>query len=246
MVVAKIVADNKLVEPVISHRLLAVGSILNLARTGDVIWGIGANGKTLDHPARYRELDIRAVRGPLTRQFLLAQGYDVPEVYGDPGLLVGKLWPREHCARRFERRAVSVVPNLHDREHAAGRSDVTDPTDNVWTVLGTIAASELVVGSSLHAIVAAESFGIPARLVTSTTEPRFKYEDYYRGTGRADFRPAPDVETAITWGGEQPPSREVQPLLDAFPSDLWLNARGERAECRPLQIIPASDEHERP
>ena len=224
MIVSKIVLDSGLVEPATRHRLLAVGSILNLARTGDVIWGIGANGKTLDHPAAYRELDIRAVRGPLSRAFLQAKGHAVPDVYGDPGMLVGRLWPREHTARGFRPRAVTVVPNLNDMHLAAGRSDAVDPTSDVWGMLGTIAASDLVVGSSLHSIVVAESFGVPARLVTSSAEPRFKFEDYYRGSGRHEFRPAPDVDTAIAWGGEPLPSWNPKPLLDAFPRDLWVNA----------------------
>jgi pyruvyltransferase len=224
MIVSKIVVDNNLAEPAVPRRLLAVGSILNLARTGDVIWGIGANGKTLDRPASYRELDIRAVRGPLTRTFLQAKGYEVPEIYGDPGLLVGSLWPREQTARGFLPRAATVVPNLNDMHHAAGRSDAIAPTTDIWETLGTIASSDLVVGSSLHAIVVAESFGIPARLVTSSVEPRFKFEDYYRGTGRPGFRPAPDVDTAISWGGEPLPSWDPKPLLDAFPRDLWVSA----------------------
>ena len=242
MIVSKIVADNDLAEPALPRRLLAVGSILHLARTGDVIWGIGANGKKLDHPAAYRELDIRAVRGPLTRAFLQAKGYEVPETYGDPGMLVGRLWPREQAARRFRQRAVTVVPNFHDMHHAVGRSDAVNPTtDNIWETLGTIAASDLVVGSSLHAIVVAESFGIPARLVASSVEPRFKFEDYYRGTGRPGFCPAPDVDTAISWAGETPPSWDPKPLLDAFPRDLWEDTHDESGRSRPLQVMPTSD-----
>ncbi|MCP2264680.1 polysaccharide pyruvyl transferase family protein [Promicromonospora thailandica] len=221
LIVARLVADNELVESDSPRRLLAVGSILNLARAGDVLWGIGANGKTLDQTAPYRELDVRAVRGPLTREFLRQKGYDVPAVYGDPGLLVGRLWPREDVARGTRPRAVTVIPNLHDLHHARNRSDAVAPTTELWKTLAAIAASDLVVGSSLHAIVVAESFGVPARLVSSSVEPPFKYEDYYRGTGRPDFRPAPDVDTAVDWGGEPLPSWDPGPLLAAFPRDLW-------------------------
>lgn len=221
MIVSRIVANHGLTERDGTRRLLAVGSIINLARAGDVIWGVGANGKTLHRLTTYRELDIRAVRGPLTRAFLQEKGYHVPAIYGDPGMLLGRLWPREHAARRVRPRPVTVVPNFNDMPHAVGRSDVVDPRTYVWDVLGALAASDLVVGSSLHAIVVAESFGVPARLVTSSVEPRFKYEDYYRGTGRNEFRPAPDVETAIDWGGEPLPSWDPKPLLDAFPRDLW-------------------------
>ncbi|MFI2487944.1 polysaccharide pyruvyl transferase family protein [Promicromonospora kroppenstedtii] len=232
LIVARLVAREGLTEPVSPRRLLAVGSILNLARTGDVLWGIGANGKTLDHPPAYRELDVRAVRGPRTAAFLRAKGHTVPDVFGDPGLLLGRLWSREQIARDTAPRAVTVVPNLNDRHLAVGRSDAVDPTGDLTATLGAIAASDLVVGSSLHGIVVAESLGIPARLVTSRAEPAFKFEDYYRGTGRPAFRPAPDVETAIGLGGEPPPAWAPGPLLAAFPRDLWQDPPGPPAQSR--------------
>lgn len=33
-------------------------------------------------------LDIRSVRGPVTRNILMDLGYDVPSVYGDPAILL--------------------------------------------------------------------------------------------------------------------------------------------------------------
>ncbi len=36
----------------------------------------------------YKTLDVRSVRGPLTAKFLSKRGIFVPEIYGDPGLLI--------------------------------------------------------------------------------------------------------------------------------------------------------------
>ena len=54
-------------------KLLAIGSILSFAKDNDLIWGCGINGK-LPNKSDYSFscLDVRAVRGPLTRQFLWA------------------------------------------------------------------------------------------------------------------------------------------------------------------------------
>jgi pyruvyltransferase len=88
-------------------------------------------------------------------------------------------------------------------------------------VLQTIAASEFVTGSSLHAIVIAESLGIPARLMRSSHEPEFKYLDYYLGSGRRGYEAAGSAGEAMARGGEPAPRWDPDPLLAAFPRDLW-------------------------
>jgi pyruvyltransferase len=202
-------------------RLLAVGSILRLARTGDVVWGIGANGKSLEGAFGFDSLDVRAVRGPLTAEFLRRKGIAVPEVFGDPGLLVGRLWEFEHWRGIRGARDVTVIPNLNDATSKVWDSRIVDPRSEVTSVIKAISSSRFVTGSSLHAIVVAESFGIPARLIRSDKEPEFKYLDYYRGTGRSGFTPASSIEEAVDMGGEAPPQWDSEPLMNAFPRDLW-------------------------
>ena len=113
--------------PTRDRRLLSVGSVLSLARDGDVVWGTGVNGKSVDVDPPFSSLDVRAVRGPKTRAHLTAHGIDVPEVYGDPGLLVGRLWSREQLRARQSRRAVTIIPNLNDLSRTPRDSRVVNP-----------------------------------------------------------------------------------------------------------------------
>ena len=76
-----------------TQKLLSMGSILSYAMDNDVIWGTGVNGKTPDSAYQFSNLDVRAVRGPLTRKFLLDRGISCPEIYGDPTLLFPTLFP---------------------------------------------------------------------------------------------------------------------------------------------------------
>jgi pyruvyltransferase len=198
-------------------RLVAVGSILHLAQNDDVVWGAGLNGKALALAPGVQRLDVRAVRGPRTRELLLEAGHDVPEVYGDPGALVGVLWDRPTTART---RDLTVIPNLNDARGHPSHPALVSPRTSLEKIIGIIASSRFVTGSSLHAIVIAESFGIPARLIRSAAEPAFKYEDYYRGTGRDTHRAAETVAEAVALGGE-PPAVLDPALLRAFPADLW-------------------------
>ena len=203
------------------HRLLAVGSIMHLAAEGDLVWGTGMNGKKLTTDLPFSQLDVRAVRGPQTQRVLEDKGIHAPAVFGDPGLLVGQLWSRAELTGKQAPRKFSVVPNFHDFPQFPRTDETVNPTGKLWQVIAKIAASDLVVGSSLHGIVIAESLGIPARLVLSKTEPLFKYQDYYEGTGRTGFTPANAVAEALQLGGERLPEWNPTPLLDAFPYDLW-------------------------
>lgn len=225
MLVAQIVSELGLREPAENRRLVTVGSIMAKTKPGDVIWGTGVNGKNMDTGAA-PHLDVRAVRGPRTREMLMSVGSLVPPVYGDPALLWSRYWPREYylsSSPSVHLRPLTIVPNYNDAGTMDG-PEVVSPLGVPHDVIRQIAASEFVCGSSLHAIVLAESFGIPARLVRSKVEPPLKYDDYYMGTGRETYSVAECVEEAVAMGGERPPSFDIEALRSSFPADLYINS----------------------
>lgn len=221
ILVDEIIKLHGLTQPREDKRLVAVGSIMKLTKPGDIVWGAGINGKSLN-PGAAPHLDVRAVRGPLTRELLMTAGTQVPETYGDPGLLWSTFWPVKHYSSHHDRGRipVSVIPNFHDVLDTGPHLRI-DPLQDPHRVAELISMSDFVCGSSLHGIVIAESFGIPARLVRSAAEPPFKYDDYYSGTGRSDYLVAESVEDAIRMGGERPPIFCSKALLEAFPFDAY-------------------------
>ena len=210
-------------------RLLTVGSILSLASTGDHVWGTGINGKSRHIPLNASRLTIHSVRGPLTRAILQKQGFDVPEIYGDPGILVSRYWPSPQGDTPTE---PLIVPNFHDYPSLRGRPNVLNPRVGLDACVAAIAASSMVVGSSLHAVILAESFGIPARAIRSAVEPTFKYEDYYEGTGRANVKIAATVDEALDLGGTTLTHLPMDAVEDSFPSQLWSPAPHHREDVR--------------
>jgi pyruvyltransferase len=97
--------------------LLGVGSILQMAREGDVVWGAGVNGRNVEDEPSWRAIDVRALRGPLTREYLARKRPDLalPTVYGDPGLLLFDLFPALLTRRtRPAHPERIVIPNLND------------------------------------------------------------------------------------------------------------------------------------
>lgn len=215
-------------------RLLAVGSIMHMAKDGDVVWGTGVNGKVALGEHCYRRLDVRAVRGPLTAEWLaMNKNIEVPHIFGDPGLLIGHFWPELKTVPKS--RKCTIIPNLNEVHRFRDHPSFVSPVAPLERVLRTIAESEYVVGSSLHAIVIADSLGVPSALLESGAEPAFKYEDYFRGTGRVSYTAFTDLSKAIAHASSVSSESSDDPLgdwnksalVDAFPAEMWGPSRAE-------------------
>ena len=171
-------------------RLLTVGSIADQARVGDVLAGVGFR-----RPSQAIRLPdstvIWGLRGPLSLRLVEALRGPVMGVsfLGDPGLLASQLWP----ARGFEtKQGWLVIPHYRHLSPIAARyrqqlpSDVTlqSPDCSPSEIAHAVRTSEGVISSSLHGLVFAHSFGIPAiPLLPPKGEGTFKYLDYAESIG---------------------------------------------------------------
>ena len=173
---------------------------------------------------RQKLLAVGSVRGPLTRQFLIENfGIAVPEIYGDPALLLPYLFP-EFQKKENPTYEYLIIPHYSDVKMfpKSEYSNVVYATDPWNEVIEKILDSKFVISSSLHGIIVAEAFGIPARwLRVSKGEPLFKFHDYYLGTNRAISTYATTLEEALSLGGEDPFECDLQKLYDAFPFDYF-------------------------
>lgn len=213
--------------------IAAVGSILHWAPSESVIWGTGVNGKHLGETLA-SGLDLRAVRGPLTRELLVAQGHSVPEVYGDPGLLVPELFS-DLVSEASQIQGVGIlgIPNLNDlpswqdvlMSRPAKGVVLQSPQVGPEVAIRAIAAAEAVVTSSLHGYIIAEALGKPVSLVTSPSEPEFKYRDYVEGTGRTRLQARATLKDAVGALSATEFSWNSESLKRAFPAELWKEVR---------------------
>ncbi len=206
-------------------KLLALGSLLYFANTGDVLWGTGSNNKyTNPSDYNFKSLDVRAVRGPLTKAFLEEEfGIECPEIYGDPALLFPYLFP-EFRRKKEPKHPYIIIPHLYEISSFSKENGehIVHPTEPWNEVIEKILDSEFVISGSLHGIIVAEAFGIPARYVRlSEKEPLFKYVDYYLATGREGCSFATSVEEALNMGGEAPVIFDPERLYDSFPFEFW-------------------------
>lgn len=203
-----------------ARRLFTIGSVLHFARSGDTVWGSGINGKIPAERHVFRHLDVRAVRGPRTANWLRERGIAVPEVYGDPALLLPHIFGKRFASRPM-RKAV-FVPNLNDLTSMQSPIPVVSPLRGWNHVIAQILEAEFVLASSLHGLIIAEAYGVPARYVRLTEkEALFKYEDYVLGSGRESLEFARSIPEALEMGGMPAIRWDPEPLLAAFPYDLW-------------------------
>ncbi|PKD21200.1 exosortase [Salegentibacter salinarum] len=160
---------------------LAVGSILHHATKHSIIWGSGI----IDHEQEIAEANFRAVRGPQTRDYLLKLGYRCPEVYGDPALLLPKYY-NPQVKKKYK---IGVIPHYHDYKTAVaffgdkpGIKVIDLLTMNVEEVTRQILSSENIISSSLHGLIVAHAYQIPALWVEFSDKifgNGIKYVDYF-------------------------------------------------------------------
>ena len=162
-------------------RMAGIGSILEFLPSDfdGAVWG---SGLMYGQPHPLPRAHVLAVRGHLTRELIGAPD-DVS--LGDPGILVAR-----RIRRPRVRWDVALVPHGHHRQHEAflalARADgyrvrVVDVHQPAARVVREIAAADAVVTTSLHGLVTADAFGIPA--TWTVLEPPlsggpFKFHDY--------------------------------------------------------------------
>lgn len=166
-------------------KVLSIGSIIDRARPRDIVWGAGAwRDEYIDVP----HVQYLAVRGPLTRGYIRA---DVPELYADPAMFLPRVF-HPPVSKTFE---IGIIPHYVD-QHLMRSLDPAHLVINVlqpWQrVVYEILSCSLIISSSLHGVIVAEAYGIPAVWVEATGRvrgARLKFNDYYLATARESRGP---------------------------------------------------------
>lgn len=183
-----------------TKRISVIGSVLSFIGGGKTtVWGTGLLDSiavsAILNPAKKVELDIRAVRGPLTRKALINGGVSCPEVYGDPAILMPLIYPAK---RQVTLGKVLIIPHeSRFLKYASKYPNVLNTyTQDYKGFIDEILSAEKVVSSSLHGIILAESYGVPSIFLNDYPGSIFKYDDYYLSTGRNEYPIANTIEEA--------------------------------------------------
>lgn len=168
MLILKRLATFKLIEFYNFVRLffgkkyyIFLGSILQFYKlNGGIVWGAGlidTNFTTGIH--RYY-----AVRGPKSRYLLMQKGYKVPQIYGDPALILSRVYDKP-VPKSNE---IGIIPHIVHYEgllkvELNSEMTIIDlKTFDIEFVIDEIRSCRYVLSSSLHGLIVAHAYNIPA------------------------------------------------------------------------------------
>ena len=205
--------------------LMGIGSIIGMKQFDSIIWGSGIHRlETIYNIYKYRRIvkyDVRAVRGPITAQILRSNGYIVPDVFGDPAILLPNIYS---CSKHNKKYPISIISHyLHPIDDSFTHK-INIQTQDYQFFINEICSSEKIVSSSLHGIILAEAYGIPAVFLNNKMdEELIKFYDYYYSTGRFNVVVANSLQEALEIDPMPLPDLEKirEKLLESFPYDLW-------------------------
>lgn len=171
-------------------KFVAIGSLIcdGNVKFGGVFWGTGM------HDTSVRKFlapcIFTAVRGPLTRQSLLDAGYQCPEIYGDPALLMPMLYEKTPTKKY----RLGIICHYLHRDKVKVADDVLfidimrKKGKGLEELIDEICQCEAILSSSLHGIILANAYGIPARYFVFEGVPLYgapskKFNDYFLSVG---------------------------------------------------------------
>lgn len=170
------------------------GSILDDSNINNLeIWGSGfmyETGTFKTFPQK-----VHAVRGPLTRKLIKQQGLECPEIYGDPGLLIPKIYD-PNIKKEYK---LGIIPHLSDKNNKYiislknKYSDailIIDIQDTFYNVIDNIKKCDFIASSSLHGVITADAYNIPSLWIKlSDRVSKFKFRDYMLSVNRKQMKP---------------------------------------------------------
>lgn len=172
-----------------------IGSIASHARRGMNVVGSGIGSR-----GDYLATDVNwlACRGPLTGDCITNCGGRNPEVYGDPALLLPYVYDK-HVAKHDVVGVFAHYVDLDDPQLTDGKWNVINPIGDPLFVVDQLRKFSPILSSSLHGIILAHAYGIPAawvRLSDKLFGDDVKFADYAASVG-IELKPYAKLTDAV-------------------------------------------------
>lgn len=228
-------------------RLMFIGSTLNTNDKfkfglckDDIVYGSGCMYEDGKIEQLGKNVDIRLVRGPLTRAELAKNCIMCNEVYGDPSIFIPYAYNIKKSSAPKYKHGLALHfndynANFNDIRSLAAKASISiiDVCENPKVVCERIAECEHLFSSALHPLIVAEALGISATWIElpgcKVEGNGFKFYDYYLGSGRTrsdivhlDWRLKSNIDFNYALHTKAP-TYNVTLMLAAFPYILKKN-----------------------
>lgn len=157
------------------HHYIGLGSVLSYGNSRSEIWGSGFMNWNED----FHGGTIYALRGELSASKI---GCKKCMAYGDPALLL----PLLYTPRNRTKHIVGIIPHWKEtsffkRIYGDKYRLVDLRSTDVESIIDEICSCQLVLSSSLHGIIVAHAYGIPAIWIKKgdINTDGFKFDDYF-------------------------------------------------------------------
>lgn len=179
---------------------MSAGSLMSWCRENSVIWGSGIVQRGQKFP---KPQAVYAVRGPITRAHFIDQGYDCPEVYGDPGLLMPFFYKPKNVVRKYK---IGIVPHYVDKNISrayipqSSSLKFIDVFDPIEEIVDQILSCEFILSSSLHGLIIANAYNIPTiwcKFSDKLWGDNVKFHDYFSSLDISNAKPL-EINDALT------------------------------------------------
>lgn len=179
------------------RHILGIGSIIHLGSGKSLVWGAGLieEGIVLDQKT-LASMKFFAVRGKKTRELIARKiGRSLSCTLGDPAVLM----PIYYMPNVKKRYALGIVPHYVDKESRGFKrlleltsAKVIDVELPVEAFIDELSECEVIISSSLHGLILADSYNIPnvwVQFSNNLIGGDFKFLDYYTTTSEKQRQP---------------------------------------------------------
>lgn len=168
---------------------LVIGSIINwYSNKRGIIWGSGVLSS--QYKLKHKPLKVLAVRGPLTREFLIQKGVECPPIFGDPALLIPLFYHPQELPKKYQ---YGLILHHTDKKNHAIAQFINNHANSLliidivnygsWTnFIDQILSCQYILSTSLHGIIISDAYNIPnlwCKIHFSCEDNGFKFRDYY-------------------------------------------------------------------
>lgn len=176
----------------ISTNLIGIGSYLHAAKNDYHIFGTGLRtNPPVEGSLGFKKLNVHAVRGPITYNFLKNKNIECPLVYGDPGLLLRYEYDPKSIPELVDK--IGFIPHkssynkyLEEDKYDKELFHLINPRLHWSKVVDQLCSCKYVISSSLHGLIIADTYYKPNLMLKEyeLSEGDLKFKDYYLSQNR--------------------------------------------------------------